>query len=171
MKELTFLFTVLMMGFSSQMIGQEAMTRSLSKTQATSTTKVGAFGETLVINEGQHTPTSKKGTVKQADIVETETKTAPPVSKAIIFHGAKEITEESGFYIQLHIAGEPLEKTHTLFQEFGNLKVKEIDDSMFCYLIGDFTTEDTAQKFLKSIILTRYPKATILEFKDGKKIN
>jgi hypothetical protein len=179
MKGLGFVFTVLMMGFASQMIGQEAMTRSLNQTQTTTqtnkVTKTGAFGEVILISEEptNSTTSSKESPVKYMDMMETETeaKTTPPVSKAVIFHGAKEITKESGFYIQLSITAEPLDKTHSIFQEFGNLKVQTMEDSIYCYLIGNFTTEATAQNFLKSVILARYPDATIVEFKKGERAN
>jgi hypothetical protein len=171
MKGLSFLFVVSMMCFTSQMMGQEAMTRSLSQTEATSTaTKVGAFGEVLEVVE-EPIKTSKKGGVRHMDMTETETKTTPPVSKAVIFHGAKEITKESGFYIQLKITNEALDKTNAIFQEFGNLRVQEMDHLMFCYLIGNFITKDTAQNFLKSVILERYPEATIIELKEGQRVN
>lgn len=173
MKGLGFVFTVLMMGFASQMIGQEAMTRSLSQTQTTKVTKTGAFGEVLPTNEEKGTTTSKEGPVKYMDMMETETeaKTTPPVSKAVIFHGAKEITKESGFYIQLSITAEPLDKTHSIFQEFGNLRVQTMEDAIYCYLIGNFTTATAAQNFLKSVILARYPDATIVELKKGERAN
>lgn len=174
MKNLSFLFTVLMMGFTSQMIGQEAMTRSLSQTQTTTVTRTGAFGEVLSMNEEPtNNSTQKDGTVKYMDMMETETETkvTPPVSKAVIFHGAKAITNESGFYIQLSITTEALDKTHSIFQEFGNLKVQEMEDSIFCYLIGNFTTEAAAQNFLKNVILARYPDAIIVELKKGERVN
>jgi hypothetical protein len=174
MKGLNFLFTVLMMCFASQMIGQDAMTRSLSQTQ--STTKVGAFGETISIEEATAGTISiaKEEAVNPVlymDMMETETRTTPPVSKAVIFHDAKAISKESGFYIQLRIINEPLDKTHSIFQEFGNLKIQEMETSTYCYLIGNFITESTSQNFLKSVILARYPDATIIELKNGERVN
>jgi hypothetical protein len=177
MKKLNFLFTALMMCFASQMIGQDALTRSLSQAQSTTeitrATKTGAFGEVIKADDLPSTVTStpKDSAVRYMDMVETETKTIPPVSKAVIFHDAKVITEELGFYIQLSITTEPLDKTHAIFQEFGNLKVQKTNPSIFCYLIGDFATENTAKKFLENVILVRYPEATVVELKKGERVN
>lgn len=95
---------------------------------------------------------------------------APPKSEAFLFHDAEIITHESGFYIQLIESAEILDKEHDIYQEFGNLRIKATIDGKFCYLIGSFKSKETSNDFLNNIILPRYPKAKVAEFKDGEKL-
>lgn len=94
----------------------------------------------------------------------------PPKSEAFLFHTAKKITKESGFYIQLVETSDILDKDHKIYQEFGNLRVEENNDDIYCYLIGNFKSKETVDKFLNDIILSRYPEAKVIELKKGKRL-
>ncbi|MFK7949888.1 MAG: hypothetical protein AB8G11_20025 [Saprospiraceae bacterium] len=94
----------------------------------------------------------------------------PPKSEVFLFHDAKIITNESGFYIQLVESTEILDKEHEIYQEFGNLRVKTTINGEFRYLIGSFTNKDAGINFLNNIILPRYPKAKITKFENGNQL-
>lgn len=93
---------------------------------------------------------------------------APPKSKAFLFHTAKKITNESGFYIQLLESNQILDKEHKIYQEFGNLRVRQNPEDKYNYLIGNFLSEKSGNKFLKDIILPRYPEAKLIKLSEGK---
>lgn len=211
MKYISFVVLALMILASVDSFGQEAMTRSLSQTKETKTTKtiVGAFGETIQVHvsETKEAKVDEQETAKEqvryfdlaeespvdmSDLeVETETSKsfanvnlmdvmvinernpwniAPPKSEALLFHDAKIITNESGFFIQLLESNQILDKEHKIYQEFGNLRVESDINGNFHYLIGSFKTKEASESFLKNIILPRYPEAEVAEYQNGKKL-
>ena len=144
---------VLVLLCATQVVGQKAMSRSLGsvKTESAENVKYGAFGEVLE--------------TKTTDETEKTEKVNIPVSKAVYFHKAKVITAETGYFIELLTSKEELGIENGIFQEFGNLMVMK--DKGYAYLIGSFTTEETAKKFLEHTILARYPEAKIVLLKNG----
>lgn len=171
MKGFNIIILVIAIFSSVPSFGQKAMSRSLSVTveEATTNARVGAFGEVIEIKEieaeKQELVPSSTGTSKSA---EAPKRTSVPRSKAVYFHTAKTISEETGYFIELIVSKEILDKEHKIYQEFGNLKVRENKNSEFCYLIGTFVTKDAADKFLNGVILNRYPNAQLVEMKKGK---
>lgn len=151
--------------------GQKAMSRSLSEVEETTitTAKVGAFGEVINIQkEEDRSSVNEEATTVEK--VEEEKKTStPPKSKAVYFHTAKNISKETGYLIELVISKEVLDKEHKIYQEFGNLMVQEDKNLDYCYLIGTFVTKEAAEKFLKGVILNRYPNAKVIELKNGNR--
>ena len=179
---------------SSESFAQKAMTRSLrqSSTVVESNVKVGAFGEVLEVEETSRTierhfdladdanVIEKEATSKEASVEsimnimvinERSLNQAPPVSEVFSFHSAKIMTNESGFYIELIESDKILDKEHKIYQEFGNLRVNSTLDGDFCYLIGNFASKETVDKFLNDIILPRYPNAKVVSFENGKQIH
>ena len=158
--------------------------------------KVGAFGEIIgtskVIKEDP-TETNKKQTkyydfvdrnstvcgdedsniedseaVDFMEIMVAEERNPQSKQESFLFHSSEEITNESGFFIQLLESNQILKKEHRIYQEFGNLRVKNNSGDSYSYLIGKFLTEETGNKFLNDIILPRYPEAKLIKLNEGK---
>lgn len=77
--------------------------------------------------------------------------------------------EFSGYTIQLTTSMEQLANNNPLFAEFGDLMIEENTNPRYCYMLGDFRTKDGAEKFLKTVILQRYPEAKVIRYKKGKR--
>lgn len=171
MKNLEIIFGIAIMFLSTQVIGQKTMSRSLSGTQATKkVTKVDASEQVVKVSK-VGSETLMFATPEEGSASKTLIKTIfPPKSKVIAFHGAEEISNESEYFIQLSATSEPLDKKNSIFQEFGNLKVRKNINSDYCYLIEGFKSEKTATSFLNNIIITRYPEAKVIELKDGERV-
>ena len=75
----------------------------------------------------------------------------------------------TGFTIQLTTSMERLADNDALFAEFGDLMMEENTNPRYCYMMGDFRTQDGAEKFLKTVILQRYPEAKVIRYKKGKR--
>lgn len=91
-----------------------------------------------------------------------------PQNESLLFHSAKEITNESGFFILLVESNDILKKEHRIYQEFGNLRVKSNSESNYNYLIGKFLTKEIGDQFLNDIILSRYPEAKLVKLSEGE---
>jgi|GEM_PF-1781862 hypothetical protein len=171
MKNSGIIFGIAMMFLSTQVIGQKAISRSLNGTQAAEkVTKVDASEQVVEISKIK-AEKAMFSTPEEASASKTIAETIfPPKSKIIAFHGAKKISNESDYFIQLSATSEPLSKENSIFQEFGNLKVRENINSNYCYLIGGFKSEKTATSFLNNIIIIRYPEAKVIELKDGERV-
>lgn len=131
---------------TSQTFAQKAINRSIgqTKTVLTKEIKLGAFGEIIEVKNDK-------------------------LENKLYFHAAKEVSKETGFYIQLVVSQEILEKDNILFQDFGNVLIEKTLNPKYCYLIGSFETKVSAQGFMNTIIIERYPNAKLVEFKNGER--
>lgn len=185
---LTFAIFITIDGF-----GQKMKSRNLEQTEKSqkTTTITGAFGEEIkVANE-----TVKSGTVSKrhfdiqgekseneniADIDLMEMITDESYNKSdnesvligmSLFHNAKEVTDETGFYIQLLESDEILSKEHRIYKEFGNLRVRWNKEGNYVYLIGNFLTKTTSEAFLQKMIIPEYSEAMLVRLEEGKILN
>lgn len=86
------------------------------------------------------------------------------------FRKPKEVKNTfSGFSIQLTTSKIPLARTDAIFYYFGGIKVENTDNG-FAYLIGNFKSRRSAEKYLYRVLVTRFPKAKIIQYKQGKRI-
>ncbi|NJN77773.1 MAG: hypothetical protein HC803_05115 [Saprospiraceae bacterium] len=106
---------------------------------------VGAFGEIVPIN----------------------TKPENAISKNIYSKPSYLAEEFTGYSIQLTTSMERLKNDNALFAEFGNLMIEEATNPKYCYMLGEFNTKEGAEKFLKTVILERYPDAKVIRYKEG----
>jgi len=105
-------------------------------------TKYGAFGETIKEN---------------------------PIDTTY-FRKPKEVKNTfTGFSIQLTSSKIPLARTDAIFYYFGGVKVENTNNG-FSYLIGNFKSRRSAEKYLYSVLVTRFPKAKIIQYKQGKRV-
>lgn len=77
-------------------------------------------------------------------------------------------TSYTGYKVELFTTQEELSNDHRIFRNYGKVY---FDDTgvAFSYMIGAFVEKDAAEKFLKTVILPRYPDAKVITYKDGKR--
>ncbi len=75
----------------------------------------------------------------------------------------------TGYSIQLTASKIPLDRTDAIFYYFGGIKVEHTDNG-FTYLVGNFKSRKSAEKYLYRVLITRFPKAKIIQYKNGKRI-
>lgn len=76
----------------------------------------------------------------------------------------------TGYSVQLIEVDKELNDKHSLFQNFGDIKVEKVD-GMFYYLVGDFTSEAAAQEFIDNVIADRYAGAIVARYENGIRID
>ncbi len=119
------------------------MTQSTTKGSAV----IGAFGEVVQLTTKKESSTSKSYN-----------------KKPVYFNEAF-----TGFSIQLMTSMERLDPNNELFTEFGTLMIEEATNPKFCYMIGEFVTQEGAEKFLQNVLLERYPDAKVVFYKKGNR--
>ena len=146
MKNHLSIIVVIMFISFNQTFAQNGMNRSIGQTKTTETkkVKVGAFGEIIEMKNDN-------------------------LKNKLYFHAAKEITKETGFFIQLISTQEILEKENEIFQDFGSVLVERTLNPKYCYFIGGFETRVAANTFVSKVILDRYPNAVVVEFENGQR--
>ena len=115
--------------------------------------KVDAFGEI----------------VDKKDIeIKGEVKTAVPG-----FHRtAKPIAVDfTGYTIQMKVSNRELAVDDKLYKEFGSVMVHEMLNPNFVYYVGQFKSQEGAEKYLNTIIASRYPEAVVVKYVAGRRIS
>lgn len=74
----------------------------------------------------------------------------------------------TGFKVELFTSIEELPNSHAIFKSYGKVFLDDTGVN-FSYLIGSFVEKRSAEKFLQSAIIARYPEAKIIKYKDGKR--
>lgn len=111
--------------------------------------KKGLFGEEV------KTPVKKKP-IKEAPV--------KPVLKP------KEIASNfSGYMIEFFNSSIELSENHSIFKQYGKVKMEETSTGEYAYLISGFETEKEAQSFLEKVISVRFPAAKVVRFFNGKR--
>ncbi len=79
--------------------------------------------------------------------------------------------EYTGYMVQFFTSPYELPSSHEIFSRHGNITMDQTKDGAYSYLLGDFSNEEDASNFLNSIMKTRYPKARVIRFKRGNRMN
>ncbi len=77
----------------------------------------------------------------------------------------------TGFKIEIVVVDSLLLPDNELFQRHGNLCVEKITDKSYSYTIGSFQSAADADDFLLNFLSTPYPRARLIEYRDGKRLN
>lgn len=75
-----------------------------------------------------------------------------------------------GYMVQVIKSQSMLPPSHLLFAQYGDLKLEETKDGGFAYLLGDFKEKKDADAFLKSTVISRYPKAIVIYYEMGRRV-
>ncbi len=76
----------------------------------------------------------------------------------------------NGYSVEVMATLSKLPNSHSLFTEYGNLILEQTKDGKYAYLLGEFSEEKDAKSFLGNIVLPRYPKATIVQYLNGRRV-
>jgi outer membrane protein OmpA-like peptidoglycan-associated protein len=76
----------------------------------------------------------------------------------------------TGYMIEMFTSVDELPNDHKVFKDYGKVY---LDDTgiAFSYMLGEFETEEAAQKFIKSVIHYTYPDAKVIKYKEGDRKN
>ncbi|MGK0390056.1 MAG: outer membrane protein OmpA-like peptidoglycan-associated protein [Maribacter sp.] len=113
--------------------------------------KKGLFGEDVMKEPTDKTPI-EKATVK-------------PVLKA------KQITPNfSGYMIEFFNSSIELSENHSIFKQYGKVKMEKTSTGEYAYLISGFETKKEAESFLEKGISVRFAAAKVVQFASGKRM-
>ena len=127
-----------------------AMTDEFSEKGGDVEKKKGLFGEEVKNPK-------KKMPIKEA--------TVKPVLKA------KEIAPNfAGYMIEFFNSSIELSENHSIFKQYGKVKMEETSTGEYAYLISGFETKKEAESFLEKVISVRFPAAKIVQFAGGKRV-
>lgn len=77
----------------------------------------------------------------------------------------------TGFRIEIMAVEEPLPDSHDIFFQHGNLTVEKLNEKAYSYTLGNFSNAAEATDFMANFLQQRYPKARVVEYEQGKRIN
>ena len=80
-------------------------------------------------------------------------------------------TEFTGYTVQIATSNRQLDKEDKLFQEFGGIMVEENLNPKYAYYVGQFRTKEGAEKYVATVIGSRYATAKVVAYKNGKQVN
>lgn len=74
----------------------------------------------------------------------------------------------SGYMIEMFTSVDELPNDHEVFKRHGKVF---LDDTgvAFSYMLGEFATEEAAQKFINTVVHYSYPDAKVIKYKEGKR--
>lgn len=75
----------------------------------------------------------------------------------------------TGFVIELLESDAKLERNFPLFERFGNIHVKQLENGKYSYcIIANFKKPDSLKIFVNEVIIPHAPEAKVLKYKGGK---
>ncbi|MEM6321840.1 MAG: hypothetical protein AAF960_29540 [Bacteroidota bacterium] len=84
-------------------------------------------------------------------------------------HKRLELTH-SGIVLELIVSERPLERSHPIFRQFGNVHYDRLDEGGYAYcVLTNFGDVKKANEFLRQMILRRAPEARVVRYKLGKR--
>lgn len=85
---------------------------------------------------------------------------------------AKPMAENyTGYKIQLLGSKEELDANHAIYAQFGKIFLDKPAGQVydFYYLIGDFNNVESANKFMRQMIVHRFPAAKVIRYTNGQR--
>jgi len=77
----------------------------------------------------------------------------------------------SGYRVEFVNSPYELPGSHEIFFKHGRITLDQQKDGSFSYLLGAFNEFKDADDFLKNIMIRQYPKAKVVHYKKGNRIN
>lgn len=111
--------------------------------------KKGAFGEKVI------QPTAK-----------------PPIEKATVsnYLGAKPISEDyTGFLIEFFNSNIELSPQHSIFKQYGQVKMEKKSSGEYGYMIGGFNSRKEAESYRVKILEVRFPASKVVQYINGQR--
>lgn len=86
-------------------------------------------------------------------------------------HKTKKVAKNyTGYKIEILVTDEPLAENHPLFREMGGIEMDVTNRGKYAYLVGNFSSEKSANHFLQNVIKGRYPNATLQQYDNGNRL-
>lgn len=86
-------------------------------------------------------------------------------------HKTKKVSKSyTGYKIEILVVDEPLSENHQLFREMGGIEMDVTSRGKYAYLVGNFSTEKSANHFLNNVIKGRYPDAELQQYDNGNRL-
>ena len=76
----------------------------------------------------------------------------------------------SGFSVQILETDKELTQQHSIFKQFGDIKIQRTDGIVY-YLVGDFKTLEAAQNYVDKVVNSRFPSAIVARYENGIRID
>lgn len=155
---------------------------STSETSRTSLLEEEEYVENQPNNKVNQPIIKSKGIMTQYQINQDpfkvpKDKTTPKSNEDFGFKSPKKVfktkkvkSNYTGYKIEILITDNPLPANHQLFNEMGGIEMDITNQNKYAYLIGNFSTEKSANHFLNTVIKGRYPEATIRKYDNGNRL-
>ncbi|MFK7936426.1 MAG: hypothetical protein AB8G22_23125 [Saprospiraceae bacterium] len=77
----------------------------------------------------------------------------------------------NGYIIELLQTERPLARDHIIFQQFGKIFYDKLTDGQYgyCILAQNFTSVESLERYVESMVIHRAPTAAVVEYKNGKR--
>lgn len=76
----------------------------------------------------------------------------------------------NGYKVEFFVSVEPLPVNHYIFTQHGSIIMEPLQNGGIAYVLGDFSSQYAADKFLNNVILPRYPDAKVIHYKNGERM-
>ncbi len=91
-------------------------------------------------------------------------------SKPKVMTPARTVSENyNGYMIEFFKSGVELSKDHSIFKQYGRVNYDFIDDE-YVYMIGGLESEREANNYLEKVLIARFPKAKVVKYENGKRV-
>ena len=74
----------------------------------------------------------------------------------------------SGYYVEFYTTPAELPESHDIFKRYGDITVDQRKDGSFAYMLGSFSSRESADDFLRAVLAPQYPKASVVEYDQGR---
>lgn len=132
----------------------------------------GAFGETVIketeeiaiapapaLDVANETPAPEK------EVAESLVKDSEP------YRGAKKLEQNyTGYMIEFFNSGVELSPEHSIFQQYGQVKMEQKPNGEFAYLLGGFSSAKEAKSYIEKILSVRFPASKVVQYENGERV-
>ncbi len=85
--------------------------------------------------------------------------------------GPKSLASDyTGYMVEFFNSGIELSSDHSIFKQYGQVKMEQKENGEFAYLLGGFSSEKEASSYMKTIITPRFPAAKVIQYDNGKRV-
>ena len=76
----------------------------------------------------------------------------------------------TGYRVEFFTSPSKLPSSHVIFNRHGNITIERLKDGKYAYLLGEFNERADAQQFMVSVMVSRYPDAQVVAYKNSKRL-
>ncbi len=140
----------------------ETTTTNHSTTNKIKPTPSGAFGEEIVDEIVEEKPAVEEVKPPKKSIADNY---VPKVGPKMLAN------DYTGYMVEFFNSAIELPADHSIFKQFGQVKMENKSNGENAYLLGGFKSDKEASSYLEKIILPRFPTAKVVQYDAGKRVN